>query len=309
MEDRSIHRERTQNLWASFARKFEPIAQATDIDPLPEFELGKIGGLAAAKEEILTYGCAATDPDVYGRWGTVPPSGMLLIGSRGVGKVLLAKSLATLTETSFLSVGVPRLVVEVIHRGGKVGELLNGWSQALAELPPLTVFFNELEFSQAEELGARRPDLPVGPVMDFLLDLIDRTIAADSPLVIGSTSHPDTLRRAFVQPGRFERIVEVNPSFPEDIVEALRLHAADAEKRAGHALFDEVDWHAVVSNTRDPSTGDWVRIMHAVLRRKARCEASGESVGCVTTQDLLDEVERFMQAHHRLALPGRGTYL
>jgi ATP-dependent 26S proteasome regulatory subunit len=309
MEDRTILRERAQNLWGSFARKFEPVLQATLLDPDPAIDVGQIGGLAAAKEEILTYACAATNPDVYERWGTYPPSGLLLIGQHGVGKRLLARALATQTDTAFLNVNIPRLVLEVIHRGGNVGDLVKGWSQTLAEMPMLTVMFDELEFSQAQEIGARRPDLPVGPVMDFLLDVIDRTIAAKDHLVVGTTSHPGTLRQAFAQPGRFERVVEVNPIYPGDIVAALQIHAEAAEKRAGHPLFDTVNWPAVVQKHRGSSTGDWIRIMHAVLRRKARGEAAGERVGLVTTQNLEHEVERFRQASVRLAITEGGNYV
>jgi ATP-dependent 26S proteasome regulatory subunit len=309
MADRTIERERAQNIWTSFARKTEPVAQATTIEPIPDFDLGQIGGLAAPKDEIQTYACAATSPEVYGRWGTYPPTGMLLIGRQGVGKSLLAKALASLTHTSFVNVAVPRLVIEVIHRGGKVGELLAGWSQTLAEMPPVTVFFNELEFSQAREIGARRPDLPVGPVMDLLLDLVDRTIAADGVLVVGSTSHPETLRHAFAAPSRLERVVEVNPVFPDDVIAALDIHASGAEKRAGHPLFESVDWASVVDQHSGPTTGDWVRILHATLRRKARCEAAGETARPVSTEDLVTEVRRFVQAADRLAVTTGGHYL
>ncbi len=309
MEDRSILHERAQNLWGSYARKFEPVLQATELDPTPATDVGQIGGLAAAKDEILTYACAATSPEVYARWGTYPPSGLLLIGQRGVGKRLLARALATQTRTSYLTVNIPRLVLEVIHRGGNVGDLMKGWSQTLSEMSPLTVLFDELEFSQAEEIGARRPDLPVGPVMDFLLDMIDRTIATECHLVVGSTSHPATLRQAFAQPGRFERVVEVNPIYPDDIVAALQIHAEASEKRAGHPLFDSVNWNSVVQKHRGSATGDWIRIMHAVLRRKARCEAAGESASLVTTQNLQDEVDRFRQASVRLSAPEGGNYV
>ena len=309
MEDRLVRRERAQNLWASFARKFEPIAKATTLEPLPDFDLSRVGGLAQAKDEIQTYACAATDPEVYARWGTHPPSGLLLIGGPSVGKRLLARSLATLTDTSFLCVAVPRLVLEVIHRGGKVGELVGGWSDALEEMPPLTVLFNELEFSQAEEIGARRTDLPVGPVMDFLLDLVDRTIALGNMLVVGATSHPETLRAAFAQPGRLERVVEVTPVFPADIIAALRIHADAAEKRAGRPLFEEIDWQAVTADYHHPAPGDWVHVLHATLRRKARCEAAGEVSTPVTTRDLRDEVARYKQAVSRLQAPKPGTYV
>ena len=134
---------------------------------------------------------------------------------------------------------VPQLVLQVVHgAAGKVGELVSAWSQTLAEMPPTTVFFQELEFSQAQEIGARRHDLPVGPIMDFLLDVVDRTISVESTLVAGSTGHPDTLRPAFLSAHRFERIVEVSPVFPDDVAAALAIHAQDAEKRAGRQLFE-----------------------------------------------------------------------
>ncbi len=307
--DRHIQVERAQNLWSSFERKFEPVARGTSLHASPDLGLEEIGGLAGPKEEVLTYACASTNPEVYSQWGTFPPSGLLLIGESGVGKTLLARALATRTETAFLHVNVPRLVLEIVHGGGKVGELVAAWSQTHAEMPPLTVLFDELEFSQAQELGARRPDLPVGPVMDFLLDIVDRTIDASDCLVVGATSHPDTLRQAFLAPGRFERVVEVSPVFPDDIIEALQIHASSAEKRAGRTLFDPIDWTAVVGEFRISSTGEWIRIMHAVLRRKARGDATGETVTPVTTQDLIEEVERYRKALTRLAVPGGGTYV
>jgi ATP-dependent 26S proteasome regulatory subunit len=306
--DPAILRERAQNIWSSFARKYEPMSQSTRLEASPNFDLSRIGGLGDAKDEIQTYAYAATDRDVYMRWGTHTPSGVLLIGQRSVGKRLLARSLATLTGTSFLEVTIPKLVLEVIHRGGKVGELMSGWSDTLAEMPPLTVLFNELEFLQAEEIGARRPDLPVGPVMDFLLDMLDRSIACEDVLVVGSTAHPDTLRRAFTQPGRLERIVEVTPQFPGDIIQTLRIHAADAEKLAGRPLFEDIEWEQVVSGGIPPSPGDWVHILHAVLRRKARCEAAGEAAKPVSTEDFRKEVERFKKASSRLLTPS-GTYV
>ncbi len=54
MENSDLRVERAQNLWASFERKFEPVAQATQLDPNPQLELSEIGGLAHAKEEILS---------------------------------------------------------------------------------------------------------------------------------------------------------------------------------------------------------------------------------------------------------------
>jgi ATP-dependent 26S proteasome regulatory subunit len=300
-------KERAHNLWQSVVRKQAALERSTEFEAVASLSFDQIGGLAEPKEEILTYACAATNPDVYGKWGTYPPSAMLLIGRNGVGKSLLARALATRTETSFLRVAIPKLVLEVVHHGGKAGDLLEAWDQALQDLPRTTVLFDELEFSQAQEIGARRPDLPVGPIMDFLLELLDRTIGSQNALVIGATSHPATLRPAFVAPRRFERVIEVNPIYPDDVIEALGIHARDAEKRAGRPLFEAIDWKKVVGTYREPSVGDWVRVLHAVLRRKARCDAAGEPVSLVTTDNLLEEVERAKKAAFQL--PGSGVYL
>ena len=308
MDERAIRIERAQNLWTSFERKAEPLARGAQLTADPRLDVDRIGGLAGAKDEILTYACAATDPAAYSKWGTFPPSGILLIGRQGTGKHLLAQALATHTETSFLEVDVPRMVLDMIQSGGKVGEFTQGWSHILEEMPPLTVYFNELEFSLAQEIGSLRQDLPIGPIMDFLLEMVDRTIGHQH-LVVGATAHPDTLRPAFVAPGRFERVVEVTPQLPGDVVEALQIHASDAEKRAGRPLFDEIRWAEVVGKTSEASTGDWIRILHAVLRRKARTEVAGDTVSPVTTSDLKREVERFMQTHDRIQVAEGGNYV
>lgn len=309
MDEPEIRRERTQNLWSSFARKFPPLAKAVELAPAPSLGFDRIGGLAGPKEEVETYACGATHPELYEHWGTFAPSALLLIGQRGVGKQLLAEALASRASTGFLHVRVPQLVLQLLHGPGQAGALMGEWSQALGEMPPLTVFFDELEFSLAHEFGAKRTDLPVGPVMDFLLDLVDRTIAVDTTLVAGSTSYPDSLRQAFLLPGRFERVVEVSPVYPDDVVAALRIHAGDAEKRAGRTLFEGVDWTQVVSQLREPTPGDWVRLLHAVLRRKASCEVTGAPLEPVRTADFLAEVERVRRARARLPANAGGIYL
>jgi hypothetical protein len=93
------------------------------------------------------------------------------------------------------------------------------------------------------------------------------------------------------------------------VVEALTIHAAEAEKRAGRMLFAAVDWRAVVAQHRDPPTGDWIRILHGALRRKARHEACGEPSTNVITQDLLDEVARYRQVSRHLLVPEAGNYV
>ncbi len=54
MEERSITKERAQNLWTSFMRSHEAFARCACIDVDPQVSVDDIGGLAGAKDEILT---------------------------------------------------------------------------------------------------------------------------------------------------------------------------------------------------------------------------------------------------------------
>ncbi|MCA9505530.1 MAG: AAA family ATPase [Spirochaetaceae bacterium] len=308
MNQRRIDAERATNLWSSFQRAVDPLARGARIVPTPDIQFEEIGGLASPKEEILTYAYAHTRPEVYGRWGTFPPSALLMIGRPGSGKSLLAEALAVQTQMAFVRVDVPRIVLDVIHGAGKVGELIQGWSRTLEELPPTTIFFDELEFTQAHDTGRRAAELPTGPIMDLLLELIDRALAVEHCLVVGSTSYPDGLPHAFLSPGRFERVVEVNPTFPQDVIQALQIHASKAEGRAQRTLFEKMDWAGVVGSISDPSIGDWVRMLHAVLRGKARCDAAGEVPQPVSNEDFAREVSRFRQARTRIHTDG-GNYV
>ena len=195
-----------------------------------------------------------------------------------------------------------------MHAGGKAGDLLQGWNETLAEIKHVTVYFDELDFAHDPSLGAPRMDLPTSQLSDFLLELIDTTMGVTEALTLGGTSRPDTLSPIYFQPGRFERVVSVNPFVPGDVIAALEIHAAAAEKRAGRRLFEKVDWPRAIDQNREASIGAWIQLMHAVLRRKARCDAADDKPGLVTTEDVLAEVDRFKRATVRLPTTS-GRYL
>jgi hypothetical protein len=92
------------------------------------------------------------------------------------------------------------------------------------------------------------------------------------------------------------------------VIAALEIHREAAEKRAGRKLFAKIEWQRAIEQNRDASIGAWVQLLHAVLRRKARCDAAEELPGEVTTEDVLAEVDRFKRATLRLPVTG-GRYL
>ena len=99
--------------------------------------------------------------------------------------------------------------------------------------------------------------------------------------------------------------MSVNPIVPGDVIAALEIHAAAAEKRAGRKLFERIDWPRAIEQNRESSIGDWVRLMHAVLRRKARCDAADDKPGLVMTEDVMAEVDRFKKRDRAPAVDER----
>ena len=306
--DTTLDGKKALNLWLAYARKFPPIAKACVLVPEPSLGLESIGGLDLAKEEIEVYACTATHPEVYGRWGTLPPTGLLLMGPAGSGKTLLAEALATLAGTPFLAVAVPRLLLQLLNAPQGAGPLLEEWAKTLSEMPRSVVFFSDLDSPLARPLGSDRASPVAAAAFELLLELVERTISEPHMLAVGSSSQPDSLPRIFIEPGRFERLVDVVPELPDDIIAAVEIHAKGAEKRAGRRLFADIDWKSVVGDGTGISIGEWVRNLHGALRKKARCDAAGEEVDRVTAEDLRAQLERFMGARERLP-KAPGSYL
>ena len=74
------------------------------------------------------------------------------------------------------------------------------------------------------------------------------------------------------------------------------------------ATIENVAWADAVKGSEGLTIGDWVRLLHTVLRRKARCDAAHEDPTGVNTEDLIREVERDRKTAARL--PTRtGAYL
>ena len=88
----------------------------------------------------------------------------------------------------------------------------------------------------------------------------------------------------------------------KDVTSEIALAEPPAE------IWDDY-WEDVVRRFRDPSIGDWIRLMHGALRRKARCEAAAEDVGPVRTEDMIHEVDRFRRVRQRLPRTTAGTYV
>ena len=84
MDEPQIQVERSQNLWDRSVRKMPPLERASAFVAAPDVHSDQIGGLAQAQDELLSYACTMTNPEVYAQWGTFPPTGLLLMRPFGL---------------------------------------------------------------------------------------------------------------------------------------------------------------------------------------------------------------------------------
>ena len=184
-------------------------SSALGVPTIPSVEWSDVGGLGAAKAEILdTIQLPLERPELFSA-GLAARSGVLFFGPPGCGKTLLAKAVATECNLNFLSVKGPELI------NMYVGESERNVRQVFATARaarPCVIFFDELD-SLAPNRGKGADS---GGVMDRvvsqLLAELDGMQSSADVFVIGATNRPDLLDPALLRPGRFDRLVYLGVS-------------------------------------------------------------------------------------------------
>ncbi|KAI3415579.1 peroxisomal assembly protein [Globodera pallida] len=138
-------------------------------------------------------------------------TGILLHGPPGCGKTMLAKAVANQAGLSFISVKGPELLSQFV--GESERNLREVFARA-KRLAPSVLFFDELD-SLAPARGGNSDS---GGVMDrmvsqFLTELDScQWSRSKAVFIMGATNRPDLLDRCLLTPGRFDKLVPINPA-------------------------------------------------------------------------------------------------
>lgn len=234
---RSIHVQANENVIAhneyllshsdiaqALSRMLKNQAQAIGAPQIPSVRWEDIGGLAAAKNEILdTIQLPIEHPELTA--SGLKRSGLLLYGPPGTGKTLLAKAVATECCLNFLSVKGPELINMYV---GQSEQNVRDVFKRAREALPCVIFFDELD-SLAPNRGNKSES---GGVMDRVVSqlLVEMDGINKSPqlFIIGATNRPDLVDPALLRPGRFDRLVYV--SVPDDTDSRLKILQALTRK-------------------------------------------------------------------------------
>jgi transitional endoplasmic reticulum ATPase len=205
--------------------KIEPstrlhIMSESIVDRKPRVTYEEIGGLKdqiKRLREIVEI--PLRHPEVIARLGIEPHSGILMYGSPGCGKTLIAKALAAESEANFYIINGPEIVNK--YYGETEARLRDIFKEA-KDSGPSIIFIDEIDAiapKREEAFGDVEKR-----VVAQLLSLMDGMSERGNVIVLGATNRPESIDPALRRPGRFDREIEVAVPNVEGRLEILQIH-------------------------------------------------------------------------------------
>merc|ERR1712180_199714 len=185
----------------------DPMVSVMKLEKAPQESYADVGGLDTQIQEIKeSVELPLTHPELYEEMGIKPPKGVILYGSPGTGKTLLAKAVANQTSATFLRVVGSELIQKYLGDGPK---LVRELFRVAEEHAPSIVFIDEID-----AVGTKRYDSNSGgerEIQRTMLELLNQLDGFDSRgdvKVIMATNRIDSLDPALIRPGRIDRKIE-----------------------------------------------------------------------------------------------------
>lgn len=178
-----------------------PSALREVLIEVPEVKWNDIGGLEDVKRELReAIEWPLKHPNVFKKMGIRAPKAILLYGPPGCGKTLLAKAVASESESNFIAVKGPELL------SMWVGESERGVREVFKkakQVAPCIVLFDEID-ALAPRRGVYAGSHVTETVVNQLLTEMDGIENIENVVIIGATNRPDILDPSLLRPGRFD---------------------------------------------------------------------------------------------------------
>ena len=225
--------EVTTNDFSEALKEVEPSAIREVFVEIPNVNWGNVGGLGDVKQKLIeAVEWPLRYPQLFQEANVNPPKGILLSGSPGTGKTLVAKALAHESEVNFISIKGPELMSKYIGESERgVREVFRKAKQA----SPCILFFDEFD-SLVPERGLGDNSQATERVISQFLTELDGLEELKGVLVLAATNRKDLIDSAILRPGRFDFVLEFPLPDKETRQEIFEIHIKGKPVASGISL-------------------------------------------------------------------------
>lgn len=223
---------------------------------------GDVAGLSEAKEEVTEIVDFLKDPKKYHRLGARIPRGILLVGSPGTGKTLLAKAVANEAGVPFYYTSGSEFVEMFVGVGAN---RVRDTFEMARKTSPAIIFVDEIDAigrHRGAGLGGGHDERE--QTLNQILVEMDGFDTDTAVIVMAATNRPDILDPALLRPGRFDRRIILDEPSLKDREEILKIHAV------GKPLAEGINLRIIAERTSGFSGADLANLVNEAAILAAR---------------------------------------
>lgn len=285
------------------AKKFQPSEQRNSFDD--------VAAMDQAKSELMEVVEFLKTPAKFQRLGAQIPKGVLLIGSPGTGKTLLARATAGEAGVPFYSINGSEFIQMFVGVGAsRVRDLF----QTAKDNAPCIIFVDEIDAvgrHRGAGLGGGHDERE--QTLNQILSEMDGFEQTASVIVLAATNRPDVLDPALLRPGRFDRHVTIDRPTKEGRAAILKVHSKNVP------LGDDVDLVEVAGSSTGFSGAELKNLVNEAALCAVRANrdyvvmedfdnARDRVIMGPKREEVLNQKERRMTAYHEAGHALLGWY-
>src|SRR3989338_7046765 len=245
-----------------------------------------VAGLEESKQEIQEVVEFLRDPKRFHKLGARIPRGILLIGSPGTGKTLLAKAVANEAGVPFYSVSGSEFVEMFVGVGAN---RVRDTFDLAKRTSPAIIFIDEIDAvgrHRGAGLGGGHDERE--QTLNQILVEMDGFSTDNAVVVLAATNRPDILDPALLRPGRFDRRIILDDPSLNDREKILEIHLEDKP------VDKDINLRVVAERTPGFSGADLANLINEGAILAARLNQTK-----ITQHNLLQSIEKVMLGPER----------